>query len=108
MLGLYKENIYDLFNPETKYSDIKMKEHPKKGLVVTNLTEKSVTKEDEFITLIEKGLSNAITKTDVGSGTSSSRSHIVLQVEISKFLNGNLDKKGKLNLIDLVGSENVI
>jgi kinesin family protein 5 len=106
MLEIYKENLYDLLNPETKYTDLKIKEHPKKGIYVTNLTEAYIASEEEFILMIDNADDYRVVQ-ETGLNKNSSRSHLLFQLEIIQKFPDDTEKKGILNLIDLAGSEKV-
>ena len=69
--------------------------------------QKSIASEQDFINLVNKG-SETKTVKSTNCNEYSSRSHTIFTCEIlQKFPNG-AEKKGKLNLIDLAGSEKVL
>jgi kinesin family protein 5 len=106
MLEIYKENLHDLLNPHTKANDLKIKEHPKKGIYVMNLTEEYISNEDEFLLLIENAEEiRAVASHDLNKH--SSRSHLLFQLEIIQKMPDDTEQRGMLNLIDLAGSEKV-
>lgn len=106
MLQIYKENIYDLLNPDMKYTDLKIKEHPKKGIYVTNLSEEYITSEEEFIMMIEQAEEHRVVS-ETGLNSQSSRSHLLFQLEITQKFPDDTERRGILNLVDLAGSEKV-
>ena len=83
----------------------------KKGILKIKLKffifSKSIGNEQEFLTLVNKGSETKTVKA-TNCNEYSSRSHTIFTCEIiQKYTNG-AEKKGKLNLIDLAGSEKVI
>lgn len=106
MLEIYMENIYDILNPETKPSDLKIKEHTKKGIYVENLSEIYITSKEEFLLLIDEAEKcRSVSETSLNKN--SSRSHLLFQLEITQKLQDDTERRGLLNLIDLAGSEKV-
>lgn len=106
MLEIYKEGLYDLLNPETKTADLKIKDHPKKGIYVTNLTEKYISSQEEILEFVENAEDYRVVSA-TGLNKNSSRSHLLFQMQIRQELPDGVEKKGILNLIDLAGSEKV-
>lgn len=107
MLEIYKESLFDLLSPETKSSDLKIKEHPKKGIYVTNLTEEYISTKEEILLLIDHAEEYRVVSA-TGLNKSSSRSHLLFQMVITQKLPDDIEKRGILNLVDLAGSEKVI
>jgi len=107
ILEIYKENLYDLLNPSVKSSDLKIKEDPKKGIYVQNLTIISVEDREEIYALLEQAEENR-TVAETRLNKQSSRSHIVFMLYIKQKLPDDTEKLGTLNLVDLAGSEKVI
>jgi len=106
LVEIYKENLHDLLNPEIKHTDLKIKEHPKKGIYVSNLTEQYISTEEEFLILIENADDYRVVS-ETGLNKSSSRSHLVFQLEIIQKMPDDTEKRGMLYLVDLAGSEKV-
>jgi hypothetical protein len=106
ILEIYKENIYDLLNPETKFTDLKIKEHPTKGIYVTNLLEEYISTEQDVYDLLEQAEEERVV-CETGLNAMSSRSHMLLRLEITQKLPDDTEKRGILTLIDLAGSEKV-
>lgn len=106
MLEIYKESLYDLLNPDTKPSELKIKEHPKKGIYIQNLQEEYISELEEFLNLIEEAESYRVVS-ETGLNKTSSRSHLLFKLEITQKLLDGSEKRGMLNLIDLAGSEKV-
>lgn len=106
MLEIYRENLYDLLNPDTKHTDIKIKEHPKKGIYVTNLTEEYISSQEEILLLIDQAEDNRVVA-ETGLNKASSRSHLLFQLVITQKYPDDTERTGVLNLIDLAGSEKI-
>ena len=115
LLEIYNENIRDLLknngknsleNTNNEYLDLR--EDPEKGIVVSGITEISVTNSNEMLKILKRGNRNR-TQEATGANETSSRSHAILQVSIEyKEKNSGIDFQihfSKLSLIDLAGSE---
>ena len=99
--------MYDLLNPVRTSNTLKIKEDPKKGIYVENLSEPYVDdKNDLYFLLDSADESRIVNETRLNSN--SSRSHIVFILYILQKLPDGSEKKGILNLIDLAGSERVL
>lgn len=106
ILQIYKEKLYDMLIPSKKYSDLKIKEDPKLGTYVHNLTSVSVEDKEEVYALIEHAEEcRSVAETKLNKV--SSRSHFVFMLYISQKLPDDTEKIGILNLVDLAGSEKV-
>ena len=113
-LEIYNENIRDLLkfmnknnqNDDNEYLDLR--EDPIKGILVSGITEISITNSKEMLKILKRGNRNR-TQEATGANETSSRSHAILQVSIEyKEKNSGIDieiKYSKLSLIDLAGSE---
>ena len=104
ILQIYKEVIYDLLTGE---KDLKIKEHPTKGIYVEGLSEVYIDNPDTFYQLLAISQDHRVV-----SGTKlnhfSSRSHTIFILEVTQTNEKtNIQKKGILNLVDLAGSEKV-
>jgi len=104
---IYNETIKDLFNPESSKKKLDVKQNPDGSNTVPGLTELTVTSVDDVLKAMKEAQSNrTVMATDMNE--ESSRSHSIVQVKTV-----NVSKKdkreyiGKINLIDLAGSENV-
>lgn len=106
MLEIYKEGLYDLLNSETNHADIKIKEHPKKGIYVTNLSEEYISNQEELLMLIEHAEENRVVS-ETRLNKFSSRSHLLFQLVITQKFIDDTEKRGILNIVDLAGSEKV-
>lgn len=98
-LQIYMENVYDLLKPDKK--PLKVREDPTGGTFVSDLTQVPTENFSQAANLINAGICNRIMGSHNANQTSS-RSHIVLALEIEQ---GNLNSR--LTLIDLAGSERV-
>lgn len=86
---------------------MKIKEDPKRGVYVNNLTNFPVEQRDEILALLEQAEENrSVAETRLNKH--SSRSHIVFMLHLKQRFPDNTEKLGILNLIDLAGSEKVI
>jgi kinesin family member C2/C3 len=120
MLEIYNDEVYDLL--ATSGSSVRQKKdeamkaggkssleirRDKDGRVeVPNLTKEQVTSISEVMTLLKRGNSNRATaSTDLNEH--SSRSHMVLSVDVESGLGKSCTNKGTLYLVDLAGSERV-
>lgn len=92
--------------PFRNSSPLKIKEDPKKGIYVENLSEPYVDDKNELYFLLDSAVDNRIVN-ETRLNKNSSRSHIVLILYILQKLPDGTEKKGILNLIDLAGSERV-
>jgi kinesin family protein 5 len=106
ILEIYKEKLRDLLNPSIKFSDLKIKENPKTGIFVDNLTSIAVEEREEVYAILEQAEENRnVAETKLNQ--LSSRSHIVFMLSLQQKLQDNSEKVGVLNLVDLAGSEKV-
>ena len=105
---IYNENIRDLLN--NKNENLELREDPDEGVIINNVTEIITNSMNEILILLKKGNRNR-TVEETDANKTSSRSHAILQIKVSfkeknnGNSNNNLVKFGKLNLIDLAGSE---
>ena len=107
---IYNENIRDLLsNKNEKNENLELREDPDEGIIINNITEIITNSMNEILTLLKKGNKNR-TVEETDANKTSSRSHAILQIKVSfkeKDNENNFSevKFGKLNLIDLAGSE---
>lgn len=106
VLEIYKENLHDLLNPETKHSELKIKEHPKNGIYVANLTEEYISSQDELLCLLDEAEDNRVVG-ETAMNKNSSRSHLLFKIIVTQHLVDESIKVGILNLVDLAGSEKI-
>ena len=105
---IYNENIRDLLN--NKNENLELREDPDEGIIINNVTEIITNSMIEILHLLKKGNKNR-TVEETDANKTSSRSHAILQIKVSfkeknnGNSNNNIVKFGKLNLIDLAGSE---
>eukprot|EP00434_Breviolum_minutum_P000724 symbB.v1.2.000637.t1/scaffold7.1/size571927/5 len=105
---IYNEMIKDLFNPDSaKNKKLDVKQNADGTNSVPGLTERPVTSVEQVLEYMKEAQSNrTVMATDMND--ESSRSHSIVQVKTT-----NVNRKdktqylGKINLIDLAGSENV-
>lgn len=102
MLQIYKEVVYDLL---TGNYNLKIKESPIEGIYVEGAEEICVDNPDTLLDLLEMGF-NARVVSGTGLNQNSSRSHTLFLLEVVS-TKDNLTRKGKLNLVDLSGSEKI-
>ena len=106
MIEIYKENLYDMLNPYTKPSCIKIKEDPRKGMIVENLSDAYIESKKEFLLLLDKAAEyRSVSETYLNKY--SSRSHIIFILTMTQKFKDNTEKRSILNLVDLAGSEKV-
>jgi len=114
-MEIYNENVRDLLaNPSSGF--LRVREHPRQGVFVSNLTTISVNKFEDIMSLISVGDKNR-TVASTQLNTHSSRSHAivtltVLQRSRNAPKNGLptsalQQKTGRVHLVDLAGSERV-
>jgi len=104
MIEIYKENLNDLLADE--YIDLKIKESPTRGIYIEGLIEIPVSSEEELMSCLELGTAKrkwAATRHNLVS----TRSHTIFILEVRQILNDDSEKCGKLNMVDLAGSEKV-
>jgi len=122
MLEIYNDEVYDLLSELSGGNTVADKKRQAKetggkatleirrsadGLIeVPNLTKESIASVDDMMKLLKRGNSNRATAaTDLNEH--SSRSHMVLTVDVASGVAGQPGNKGQLFLVDLAGSERV-
>ena len=104
---VYNELVYDLLVPLSNSKPLELREDPERGPMVSGLTHVSVTDEREIFALLKEG--NARRKTEeTGANSTSSRSHAVLEIWVTRSEKNHYDKAyttAKLTLVDLAGAE---
>jgi hypothetical protein len=109
---IYMETIMDLIDP-TK-NNLTIREDPKLGIFVDNLTQIEVNDPQEIFQLLKEGAQNrAISATNMNKV--SSRSHVILSITVEQKPYESNDaskgeaavKRGTLTIVDLAGSERV-
>ena len=109
---IYMETIMDLLDA-TK-NNLNIREDPKLGIYVDNLTQIQVNEPQEIFQLIREGAQNrAVSSTNMNK--LSSRSHVILSITVEQKPYDSLEgrkseasvKRGTLTIVDLAGSERV-
>ncbi len=120
MLEIYNDECYDLLESTGSSLEQKKKDaaahggkasleirRSKEGRIeVPNLTKEPVSCIEDVISLLKKGNSNRATAA-TSMNEHSSRSHMVLWVDVHAGFDGQPGNKGTLFLVDLAGSERV-
>jgi len=120
MLEIYNDECYDLIGSTGATLAEKKKEAQKAGgkasleirrnkagrIEVPNLEKTDVNSIEDVITLLKRGNANRATAA-TSLNQESSRSHMVLWVDIESGIEGQPGNKGTLFLVDLAGSERV-
>lgn len=109
---VYNELVFDLLADSTKSSKssstpLELREDPTRGPVVAGLTHVSVAHESEIFALLEEGNKRRKTE-ETGANATSSRSHAVLEIWVTKREKNHYDAAfatAKLTLVDLAGAE---
>ena len=104
---IYNEQIRDLLLRDTK-QPIDVLEDPIRGTVISNLAQVSINNKEEVMELLQLGATNrVIGQTD--QNVTSSRSHAIMQLYITKQINGFPQDNtfSRLTMIDLAGSERI-
>lgn len=106
-LEIYNERVKDLLGPSNADHHLKVREHPKDGPYVENLSKHLVMDYGEIKSLMERG--NAVrTTAATNMNDTSSRSHAIFTVTFVKagFIDGlPTETVSKIHLVDLAGSE---
>lgn len=119
-MEIYNENVRDLLAPNASNKGaneyLRVREHPTRGIFVSNLTTMRVTNFDDLMSLIVMGDKNR-TVGATNANTHSSRSHAVVTLTVvqrsrSAVKNGLptsalQQRMGRVHLVDLAGSERV-
>ncbi|EYC32047.1 hypothetical protein Y032_0003g1371 [Ancylostoma ceylanicum] len=109
MFEIYCEKIRDLLSSkEPPKGGLKIREHPKTGFYVENLSSSPVNSYKEIEAKIEEGTKNrTIAATNMNA--TSSRAHTIVKLlfvqKSPKSGGGTTTKKSEINLVDLAGSE---
>ncbi|KAK2639918.1 hypothetical protein Ddye_027713 [Dipteronia dyeriana] len=107
-LEIYNEQIGDLLDPTQR--NLEIKDDPKNGLYVENLTEEYVTSYEDVTLILIKGLSSRkVGATSINS--KSSRSHIVFTFIVESWCKEASSKSfsssrmSRISLVDLAGAD---
>lgn len=113
MLEIYNDEVYDLLDPGFSSSDtgtprkktLDIRHGVDNTVEVPGLIKESVNSVTEVLHALDRGNSNR-SKTATTLNEHSSRSHMILRVEVTSGV-GEETNKGSLYLVDLAGSERV-
>jgi len=84
MCEVYMEKIHDLFNPKAGgKAGLRVREHPKMGVYVEDLSTKLVTSYEDIENWMEVGIKNR-TKAATEMNNDSSRAHTILEVTLTQ------------------------
>ncbi|XP_063883476.1 kinesin-like protein KIF12 isoform X7 [Scylla paramamosain] len=108
-LEIYNEKVIDLLNIGTNTKPLQVRWSKKKrGFFVENLFEIECSELDDLLAVLEEGLRNRAVASH-NMNEYSSRSHTILTVNITSEQKADdgvyLTKNGKINFVDLAGSE---
>ncbi|KAL5108357.1 hypothetical protein TcWFU_000513 [Taenia crassiceps] len=110
---VYNEHVYDLLakitEDEVEKVSLRVREHPRHGPYVENLSKHVVSHLDDVLRLIDRGAASRATAETLAN-PKSSRSHSVFTIYINqnvKSSSGVVALRSKLHLIDLAGSEKI-
>ncbi len=109
MLEIYNDAIYDLLQKKSKTAKrqaLEIKRNKEGHIEVEGLTKENVTSVKDVIKMLKKGNENRSTAS-TNMNEHSSRSHMVLTVDIVSGVQGEEPTSGTLYLVDLAGSERV-
>ncbi len=112
MLEIYNEHVQDLFmepNGRPK-GGLKVREHPKTGVYVEDLSKHAVGSYDEIQRKIDQGTNNRTIGATLMNATSSRAHTVVTLAFVQKFFDKvtgkpTNQKESHINLVDLAGSE---
>lgn len=108
-LEIYNETVKDLLAHQGAQAKLKLREHPKDGPYVENLTKHLAMKYIDILALMERG-NKVRTTASTAMNDTSSRSHAIFTIT---FVNAGLNSEtglphetvSKIHLVDLAGSE---
>ena len=102
MIEIYKEQVNDLI--DLKNTNLNLIENKSKKLIIDNLTHVGISSKEQLNQMINKGLCNRNSR-DINY---KSKSHFIIIITVYHYYkNENYIKIGKLNLVDLEGSERI-
>lgn len=108
MLEIYNDNVHDLLVKQSKLKkeSLEIKRDKEGSITVAGLTKEPINSIKDVVQLLKTGNENrAKASTDLNEH--SSRSHMVLTVEVKSGIIGEEPVAGTLYLVDLAGSERV-
>uniref|UniRef100_A0A7S2GTT1 Kinesin motor domain-containing protein n=1 Tax=Helicotheca tamesis TaxID=374047 RepID=A0A7S2GTT1_9STRA len=107
MLEIYNDDVFDLLANSGKKDKVDIRRGSDGRVGVPNMTKQNVTCLQDVLDLLEKGNKNrSVAATNLNEH--SSRSHMVLNVQVTSTVEGEPPNKGNLFLVDLAGSERVL
>jgi hypothetical protein len=111
MMEIYNEQVFDLLHHETGggQSDgvsLDIRQGPDNVVSVPGLKQAAVASIEEVMAVFSKGTANRATSS-TNLNEHSSRSHLIILVEVTTRVGTESAVKGKLHLVDLAGSERV-
>eukprot|EP00542_Grammatophora_oceanica_P001815 CAMPEP_0194062682 /NCGR_PEP_ID=MMETSP0009_2-20130614/78209_1 /TAXON_ID=210454 /ORGANISM="Grammatophora oceanica, Strain CCMP 410" /LENGTH=1363 /DNA_ID=CAMNT_0038714507 /DNA_START=39 /DNA_END=4130 /DNA_ORIENTATION=- len=109
MLEIYNDEVYDLLGsdkPRANADRLDIRKNKSGRVEVPGLAKKSVSSIQDVMRLLKKGNSARATAS-TNLNEHSSRSHMVLVVDVKSGIEGQPANKGTLYLVDLAGSERV-
>ena len=118
MLEIYNEEIFDLLVGPTMgekkegarqvrgKSSLDIRRNPDGRMEVPGLTKERANTIDEVMELLKRGNKNRATAS-TNMNEHSSRSHMVLTIDVSSSVGETLENQGTLFLVDLAGSERI-
>ncbi|CAC5381742.1 Kinesin-like protein CIN8,Kinesin-like protein KIF18A,Kinesin-like protein Klp98A,Kinesin-like protein KIF19,Kinesin-like protein KIN-12D,Kinesin-II 95 kDa subunit,Kinesin-like protein KIN-7I,Kinesin-like protein klp-20,Kinesin-related protein 11,Chromosome-associated kinesin KIF4B,Kinesin-like protein K39,Kinesin-like protein KIP3,Kinesin-like protein KIN-14L,Kinesin-like protein unc-104,Kinesin-like protein KIF13B,Kinesin-like protein KIN-7E, chloroplastic,Kinesin-like protein KIF18B,Kinesin-like protein len=110
MLEIYNEQVRDLLNPKTMgvKGGLKVRQDPKKGFYVEQMTSKQVNSYEEIDSKINEGTRNR-TVASTNMNATSSRAHTIIGINFTQKcpndVGESMTRTAVVNLVDLAGSE---
>jgi len=107
MLEIYNDDVFDLLSPSGNKKSVDIRRDSEGRVGVPDMTKEKVNSLEDVLNLLAKGNKNrAVAATSLNEH--SSRSHMVLNVQVTSTVEGEPPNKGNLFLVDLAGSERVL
>eukprot|EP00826_Nyctotherus_ovalis_P058732 TRINITY_DN8099_c0_g5_i1.p1 TRINITY_DN8099_c0_g5~~TRINITY_DN8099_c0_g5_i1.p1 ORF type:complete len:548 (+),score=171.12 TRINITY_DN8099_c0_g5_i1:100-1743(+) len=107
-MQLYNEKLYDLLEDDERKHTLQIRENKVTGINVEGLSKHEVATAEDCLSLLVLGESNRVVR-QTKLNTSSSRSHVIFQLEFESLRPNSAGKlqQAKLSLCDLAGSERI-
>lgn len=109
MLEIYNEQVFDLLvddRAQSEASALDIRQAPDGSITVPGLRQTEVRSAEEAIAVFQRGSRNRATAS-TNLNEHSSRSHLVIQIDVTVAPPGESSVRGRLLLVDLAGSERV-
>lgn len=107
IIEIYKEKLKDLLNPKTSNDDLKIQDdHSNGSTIITNLHRECVDSKEATLKIIETGLKIRNIHESFYNKFSS-RSHVIVMVEINQKSLDGIKRRSVINLVDLACGEKV-